>query len=177
MIDPSRELRIRAELLHKLVAARQPTALARLRKLPEHRQASEDALRALVPAIKRKHCLAVVARELGFQSWEHGLCVLRGDADEVDYGDLLYPSGCAVHLNHWFARYAEARAHRHAHGGYLLAFRRQFFVVERDYVVTLGLDPDDPAWRALDWDWTHRHGAEARRRLYAVLLSRNNLAA
>jgi hypothetical protein len=177
VIDPSQELRIRATLLHRHAAAGQPAALARLRKLPEHRKTSEDALSALAFEIKRKHCLAVIARECGFQSWEHALRVLGGDDDEVDYGDLLYPRGCAVHLNHWFARDEEARAHRQAHGGYLLTYRRQFLVVDRDYIVTLGLDPDDPAWDVLDWDWTHRRGAEARRRLYALLLSQNKPAA
>lgn len=177
MIDPSRELRIRAELLHKHVAARQPAALLRLRALPEYRKATELELNALAPAIKRKHCLAVIAREFGFQSWDHALRVLEGKGDEVDYGDLLYPKGAAVHLNHWFTRYEEAAAFRRAHGGYLLAYRRQCFVVERDYIVTLGLDPDDAAWRALEGDWLHPHGAEARRRLYGSLLRRDKAAA
>ncbi|AUX48415.1 uncharacterized protein SOCE26_099490 [Sorangium cellulosum] len=70
MMDPVRELKVRAELLHKRVASNDAAALQRLRALPELGRADEAALAAAAPGIRRKHCLAVVARECGFSSWE-----------------------------------------------------------------------------------------------------------
>ena len=35
----------------------------------------------------------------------------------------------------------------------------------------LGLDPDDPDWAAIGWDWARPRSPAARRRLYARLLS------
>ncbi len=73
---------------------------------------------SLSASIKRRHCLAVVARELGFQGWPHAVGVLGG-TDSTDFGTLLYPDGADAHWNIWSASYAEARAIREQHGGYL----------------------------------------------------------
>jgi hypothetical protein len=76
-----------------------------------------------------------------------------------------------VHLNPWFVDLAEARRHHEEHGGYLLAYRRHFVVVDKHYVRTLGLDPADPDWSALGRSWVEPAGVEARRRLYGKLLA------
>jgi hypothetical protein len=171
-----RESRVRAEVLHHGVQRLEPNALLRLRALPELRKAEPAALRAAASTIRRKHCLAVVANELGFASWEHARRVLDGDVSEVDFGKLLYGDTLGARLNHWFAHYEEARAFLDASASsspqlYLLAYKRHFFIVERYYVEALGLDPDDPDWRAIGWDWTRPRSADARRRLYAKVLA------
>jgi hypothetical protein len=182
MIDPIVELKVRAELLHRGVEASEPVALGRLRVLPEHRKADDQALQALASGIQRKHCLAAVAREAGFSSWEHARRILDGDAAESDFGKLLYAAGAAgssAHLNHWFATYEEARAfHAETSGAderrYLLAYQRHFFVVDRHFIETLGLAPEDADWKAIGWDWARPRGAAslgARRRLYGKLLT------
>ena len=171
MIDPVRELKVRAERLHHAVRDGHIASLVRMRVLPEFRSAHDDELLAAAPHVRRKHCLATIARETGFQGWSHALDVLCGRASTTDYGDLLYGPRCAAHLNLWFARYDQARPVLDQRGGYLLAYRRHVLLVDRDYIVTLGFDPDDPDFRAIGWDWIRPANRDARRRLYGKLLA------
>ena len=178
MIDPIRELNIRAKLLHHDVAAGVPAGTLRLRALPELRRASAEEVAAFASRAQRKHCLAAVAREAGFQGWDHATRVLGGDEGEPDQGELLCPREAASFLNQWFASYGEAREAHRAQGGYLLGYRRQCFIAGRDYVAsTLGLDPDDADWIALGFDWIRPRSAPARRSLYGKLLARKRAAA
>jgi hypothetical protein len=161
-------LKAHARLLHRQIGRLEPHAVARTRQLDEFRQRDP----ALLPAsIKRRHCLAVIARELGFQGWPHAVGILRG-TDSTDFGTLLYPKGADVHCNIWSASYAEARAIREQHGGYLLAYRRHYFIVDRHFITTLGLQPDDPDWELIGRDWVKPRNADARERLYGKLIQR-----
>ncbi|WP_437675340.1 hypothetical protein [Sorangium sp. So ce131] len=173
-MDPVRELKIRAELLHKRLASNDAAALKRLRVLPELRRADEAALAAAAPGIRRKHCFAVVARECGFSSWERARLALEGAPGAPELGTLLYGGEGGV-LHHWFATYDEARAHLAsrpaAPRGYLLTYKQDFFVADRAFVASLGLDPDDPDWRAIGWDWARPADPAARSRLYAKRLA------
>lgn len=169
MIDPTEELKTRAEILHKRVAARDAEARLRLRALAELRNADEAALEAAAATVQRKHCLAVVAREVGFSTWEHALRVLRGDASERDFGTALYENAT---LNAWYTEYEVAREHLDQARGrdeevFLLAYKRQFVVVERGFIEGLGLDPADPDWRAIGHDWARPEDKSARARLYS----------
>jgi hypothetical protein len=182
MMDPVRELKVRAELLQRRVQAGEESALTRVRALPEHRKADLVALREVASALQRKHCLAIVSREAGFAGWEHARRVLDGDAVEADFGKLLCVPGRGAFLNHWFATYDEAHA-VHAElllageRRYLLAYQRQLFVAEAGYIESIGLEPDDADWRAIGWDWARPRSYAARRRLYAKLLARHRNAA
>jgi hypothetical protein len=176
MRDPVRELKVRAEILHHHLQAADPAALARLRALAELRRASDAALQKAAARVQRKHCLAVVARELGFAGFDHARRVLEGDASEADFGTLLYGGRGGAHLNHWFATYAEARAQQVETAAtgprrYLLAYKRHCFLAERGFVEALGLDPEDPDWSAIGWDWARPRDPEARRRLYGRRLT------
>ncbi|WP_437716254.1 hypothetical protein WMF45_07450 [Sorangium sp. So ce448] len=174
MMDPVRELKTRAELLHKQLASNDARALLRLRALPELGRADEAALAAAAPGIRRKHCLAVVARECGFSSWERARLALAGEPGAPELGTLLYGREGGV-LHHWFATHEEARAHvealPEASRGYLLAYKHHFFVADRPFVASLGLDPDDPDWQAIGWDWARPANLAARSRLYAKRLA------
>ena len=79
MIDPVRELKIRAEILQHRIASRQPAALARLRRLPEFRAYSDDELEAAAAHVLRRHCLTLLATELGFQGWPSAKAALFRD--------------------------------------------------------------------------------------------------
>jgi hypothetical protein len=176
MQSPVRELKVRAEILHHRLQAGDPASPARLRALPELRRAGDVELAGAAARIQRKHCLAVVARELGFASFEHAQRVLEGDAAEADFGTLLYGEASGAYLNHWFATYDEARAQQEATSGtgprqYLLAYKRHCFLAERGFVEALGLDADDADWAAIGWDWVRPRDPEARRRLYARRLA------
>jgi len=159
MLRASDELRTRAELLHTRVTNQDPVALGRLRRW-----------RVPVEDVQRRHCLTVIAREAGFTDWPHAKRVLDG-GDESDFGSLLFPPRCDSHLNNWFRNHDEAAAVHTQVGGYLLAYKRQFVVVDRFYIEALGLDPDDPDWNALGFDWSRPEGGEARARLYAKLVA------
>jgi hypothetical protein len=169
MVDPTEELRTRAEILHKRIAAGDADARARMRALAELRRADDAQVEAAASTVQRKHCLAIVAREAGFASWEHALRVLRGDASEHDFGTALYEGST---LNAWYIDYDVAREHLDQARGrdeevFLLVYKRQFFVVERAFIEALGLDPADPDWRAIGHDWARPKNPSARPRLYA----------
>jgi len=164
------DLKAQARVFHRQVVERHPPAVARAQQLVE---LSGDPA-SLPLRIKRRHCLTVIARELGFQGWQHAVAVLRG-TDSNDFGTLLYPKGAEVHWNIWSASYEEARAIREQRGGYLLAYRRHFFVTDRYFIETLGLDPDDPDWQLIGRDWVKPRRADARERLYEKLIGRRSL--
>lgn len=56
-------------------------------------------------------------------------------------------------LSRWFVSYEAARQALESEGGYLLPFKDQFFVTAAEAVRELGLDPADPDWELIGWDW------------------------
>ena len=70
-----------------------------------------------------------------------------------DAGPLMYVESMDAFLNQWFTTYEDARTVREAEGGYLLPFKNQFFVTVAAGIVELGLDPNDPDWEHIGWDW------------------------
>lgn len=159
-------LKSRARVLHRRATDKDPEALGRLRAVAELK-ALDDA--ALAAAVRRRHALAVVARELGFRGWPHLISVVQDGATD-DFGTLLVPETGGAYWNIWSARYEEARSIREAHGGYLLAYRHQFLIVDADYVTMLGLDPEDPDWDRMGRDWVRPRDPSARARLYEKLV-------
>ncbi len=79
--------------------------------------------------LKRKHALAVIAFEKGFDSW----ATLKLQIGLIKGG----------FLNHWFSTYAEAKAYQVAAGGFVLPYKKQFFVCETDYLEAIGLSESD----------------------------------
>jgi len=77
----------------------------------------------------------------------------------------MYVSRMSVFLNRWFAAYEEARSALKAEGGFLLPYQDQFFIAERGGIEELGLDPADPDWERIGWDWVRPLDPEAWRRL------------
>jgi hypothetical protein len=177
MIDPVRELRTRAEILHRRIRKGQMPALVRLRKLPEFKSFSDAQLQSARTAIVRRQCLALLAIELGFSGWPHAKQVLSGTAPVSDFGTLLYPKRCGGLLNLWYRQYDDAVVGRRESGGYLLAFRRDFMVVRSSFIEALGLDPEASEWRALGFDWVRPLDMRARTRLYGELIARETAAA
>jgi len=165
MLDAVQEIRVRAEILHRRAQTLDADTLRRFRRLPQFDSTN----------IRRHDCLTVLAAELGFSNWPHARRVLSG-LYATDFGALLCPHKCACHLNLWYKAHEEAAAIREKRGGWLLAYRRQFLVVDRGYIETLGLNPQDSAWTARRFDWTQRDAPQpeciaARAGLYASLLA------
>jgi hypothetical protein len=159
-------LKSRARKLHQQFEARDPEAVRRLQTLPEF--AKQDPA-SFAEQVKRRHCLTVIARELGFTGWQHLTGVLWGESVE-DFGTLLYPGGGTAYWNIWSARYEEARQIREEHGGYLLAYKKHMFIVDRHFIESLGLDPEDADWDRMGRDWVRPKDLTARQRLYGKLI-------
>ena len=145
MTDAVRELKIRAEIIHK--------------------KSTQE------PALRRRDCLNLVAREWGFSGFLAAKAMLTGSPDAVEFGTLLYPRHGPT-LNAWYSDYGQARADRDARNWYLLAYKRDMLVVDRTYIASLGLDPDDPDWEAMGFDWVRPWDVVARARLYAKRIAR-----
>ncbi len=165
MRDAIQEIRLRAEILHRRAKVQDSTALQRFTKFPQFDLTS----------IRRRDCLAVLSTEIGFASWPHAKHVLGGK-ESADFGTLLCPKKCGGYLNLWYKTHQEASLIRQSCGRYLLAYRSQFLVVERGYIETLGLNPDDPDWSVIDFDWTMKDSVRpgssaARARLYSNLVA------
>ena len=82
-----------------------------------------------------------------------------------DEGPMMYVPQMDAILNRWFATYEGARASLESEGGYLFPYKSQFFVTLGEGVRELGLDPDDPDWARIGWDWVRPNNAEAWERL------------
>jgi hypothetical protein len=171
-MDAIRELKTRAELLHRRIQNNDHRAIGRLRVLPDFRRASYEQLAAATTDIQRRDCLTVIAAELGFASWPAAKTAITGDAPAEDFGTLLYPGHrVAGHLNRWYKTYEDAASDRASSGGYLLGYKRQYVVVDHYFIQSLGLDPADPDWEALGFDWIRPKNVAARSRLYAKLVA------
>jgi hypothetical protein len=141
-MDALQELKIRAEILHK----------------------------RLGDGYQRKDCLTMIAAEFGFPNWPTTKAAISGEGEVVDFGTLLYPAR-GGHINLWYTRYEEALEVREARSGYLLAYKKQFLVVDRYFIESLGLDPDDEDWHEIGYDWVRPKSAAARTRLYGKLIA------
>lgn len=150
MTDPVEVARQHARRLHRRAQAHSPDALTFLHPHPELRSRPLDALPA---ALKRRHVLARLAVALGCRGWPHLKAVLEG-TPVVDKGRIMYRES-AGYWNVWSASYEEAKRIRAEHGGFLLPFRRQFFVAEASYVRWMGGEPDAEEWSAIERDWVH----------------------
>jgi len=111
MASAGEELKAQARILHRRATRQDPATLERLR-----------AAGVTAEPIKRRHCLAAIARELGFAGWPDVVAALEGRAD-VDFGTTLYPPECSGHSNIWCASYDEARDIRAQRGDYLLVYK------------------------------------------------------
>jgi hypothetical protein len=175
MTNPVKELRIRAEILHTRVAAAEPESLTRLRALPVFRRRTAEQLTGVATKISRRDCLAVIATEHGFDTWLDAKRALSPEPSEVevaDFGTLLWSNVSGGHINRWYKTHAEAAAVRQETGGYLLAHKRHFVVVDRHFIQeSLGLNPDDHDWVELGFDWARPKSVAARARLYAKVLA------
>lgn len=151
-------LKAQARILHRQARAGDARALARIAAAGVHET-----------PVARADCLRAVARELGFQGWPHAASVLRGDRVQ-DFGTLLYANAGAAHWNIWSASYEEASVIRREHGGFLLPYKRQFFITDSFYIEDLGLDAQDPDWDRIERDWVQPKDVQARNRLYERLI-------
>jgi hypothetical protein len=82
-----------------------------------------------------------------------------------DADKLWYQTNLDVFLNRWFSTYEEARRSLATDGGYLLPFKRHYFVCEADVIRAMGLDPEDPDWQKIGRDGARPEDPQAYERL------------
>ena len=169
------ECKIQASLLVKDLRSedgpRAGRAAERLRILPHFATDEPDAILGRRASIRLKHALAVVAAELGYDTWAGCKRRLEVPANERLDTESFFARTAAAYLNRWFARYDEARASLEAEGGYLFPFRRQFFICEAGFLETRGIDPGDPDWERIGRDWVRPRDEAARDRLERRLVA------
>ncbi|MBK0393897.1 hypothetical protein [Ramlibacter algicola] len=112
---------------------------------------------------KLREQLHEVAGEVGFTQWEHARRVLSGEAVAgEDVGTFWYAPRTSSYLNEWFADLAQAlAAHARSRGGVLLPYKRQFVIVQPDFLRELALDPHDPAIAEAGRDLVRAYGSSA----------------
>ena len=167
------EFKIKASILHKQLKSEDLTlaeqAATRFQQLPHFANISSKDIVTQKADIKRKHALTVIALENKYTSWnelkqkvelKEKLAALRQNKFT-----MLYPPRCAGFINTWYANYDEAKDHLVHHGGYLLPYKNDYFVCERVYIQTLGLDPDDSDWDLIAFNWAKPANQDAWNRL------------
>lgn len=152
------EGKIKASILLKQLRSDDPgqatQAAARFQRLPHLSKFSTTEILQQKAQLKRKHALNVIALELNAPNWaEFKQQLEQIGAPKPEPYTRLYPRRCNGFLNEWFADYETARRYRAEQGGYLLPYRSHFFICGPLYIKTLGLDPTDPAWERIGWDW------------------------
>jgi len=95
--------------------------------------------------LKLKHCLTLVAHQLGFDNWHHAQDVLSGSrtpVDTLDMGTLFYPKGADGFINEWFADYQQAKDTQINQDKlkWLLPYKKQFIVVKQEYILAFKFD-------------------------------------
>ncbi|MGA2880050.1 MAG: hypothetical protein ABSG13_13970 [Bryobacteraceae bacterium] len=125
-------------------------AAERFRILPPFRDKTPEQIAS---DIKRKHALAVIAKETGFESWTQLRCAkLFGPETSFDT-TRLFQSGNAGFLNLWFRSYNQARELLLAEPArYLFPYRRHFFLCEPLFLENAGVDPWVPDWERIGRD-------------------------
>ncbi|KGJ88457.1 hypothetical protein [Colwellia psychrerythraea] len=97
--------------------------------------------------LKLKHCLVLVSMELGFKDWHEAQLLLSGSNKQLiatNMGSFFYPKGCGGFINEWFADYTQARKIlvNSATSKWLLPYKNQFIVVEKEYIEVFKLNKD-----------------------------------
>lgn len=160
-------LKNEARLLHKQAKAGARSAVQRLNKGSPAAALGED--------IQRKHCLATVAREIGFPNWKAVVTCFESGAG-ANFAEFLHPKRCHIFWNIWLATYDEAARVRAEHGGFLLTYGSQFMVVDDDYVSALGAKPENALWAAIGRDWAKPNDIAARDQL-SLLIAKVHMSA
>lgn len=69
-------------------------------------------------------------------------------------------------LTEWFTNYRAAKDFRKQIQGYLLTYRGQFFVVDKEYISFIGFDPDDSIWKLINFDVSSNNALEKFHKYY-----------
>lgn len=172
------ELKTQASILNKRLRSTTHAdaiqAAGRLLCLPRFVQATPEEVLRNADSVQRKDLLRVVAIEQGFASWQALVAkarkreAWRARRAQSEFSQL-YPHWAIAFTNEWYHDYRSAQAALEVRGGYLLPHNNDYFIAAADYVAQLGLDPHDPDWDLIGYDWARPADTAAHARLAARL--------
>jgi hypothetical protein len=95
--------------------------------------------------IKLKHCQFFIAKQYGFDDWQHIRQVFSGTKSndaKMNMGTFLHSSRCDALINFWFAEYTEAQEALlfDKDNRWLIPYKQQYIVVNNEYLKMIGLD-------------------------------------
>lgn len=171
------EYKIKAAILIKNLWSLEPgqalMAATRFQQLPFLSSLSAKEILLKRDKIKLKHALQIIAMENKQNSWADFKHFLEKQAfaksSNINMYNKLYPRRCGGFANEWYADYQVAKQHLEEVGGYLLPYKNHFFICKSEYIKTLGLDPYDPDWQTIGWDWVKPSCLQAWQRLNSKL--------
>jgi hypothetical protein len=142
-------------------------AAERLRVLPSFAALATERIVEWRDEIRRKHALAAIAAELGYDSWDalRAACERADPQSAVDVERLFAGPRSDVFLNHWCRSYDEARAIHEQTAAFLFPYRSQFVVCPGELLALHGIDPFDPDWARIGRDWARPRDQAAFARL------------
>jgi hypothetical protein len=70
----------------------------------------------------------------------------------------------------WFNKYSEALTYLNNRGGYLFPYEKKYFLCKEDYIILIGLDPEDGDWKKISYNWVYPTNSLAHFRLFGKLL-------
>lgn len=120
-------------------------------------------LRAGKP-IRLKDAFELIAQHAGFTSW-------RELKDVFEENEIFCPTGTSAHWKTWYGSYEEGLRHLQESQGYLLPYRKHFFVCDADYLEVLGVERNDPDLLKVGRNWVEPADAEAWTRLVKKIKS------
>ena len=101
---------------------------------------------------KLKDALRVIAKEYGFESW----------SELKDFAENPFENHMSGgQLNHWFKQYDEAKQFLEENEGYLLPYKKDYFISNRHFIEAVGINPDDSKWKAIGFDWVNPQNPRA----------------
>lgn len=98
-------------------------------------------------SIQLKDALQTVAKASGYNSWRE----LSINFEETE---IFNPPRWSSQWKTWYASYDEALIHLKSVDGFLLPYRKQYFICDIHYIEALGISPSDPDLITIGRDWT-----------------------
>lgn len=115
--------------------------------------------------IQLKEAFEILAKHAGFPSW-------REMKENLEMSELTRFQGSSAHWNTWYSSYEKAKEHLDKNGGYLLAYQKDFFICDQDYISSLGISADDSDLLLVGNNWMEPQDKEAWERLIKKMKAR-----
>ncbi len=149
-LNPLQQLKTEASLLRKKLKSTdkevQTAAAKRFLQLPFLKFATIEQVLGDIDFYQLKHAYWVLAIEHGYSNWQKF-------RDEIIKTHCMYDHSCGAYLNVWIADYEEAKTYHIEHGGYLLQYKKDYFICTDEVINALGLSSFKQEWEAIGYNW------------------------